>query len=222
MRNRVVVLADEIHCDFVTRGNKYTPFASLPDRAIVNNSITFKAASKSFNLAAMKCAWMYSDNPDYMARVKASHRSDLNTLGVIANRTAYSEGENWLNQVVAYIDGNHDFVETFINLNIPMIQFVKPQGTYLAWLDVSQVAEKINAKQRAADANQRAAATVRPFTPEQVVERWFVAHAKVQMNAGSAYGLGGENHLRMNIATSRKNLSLALTNIAYALREIEA
>ena len=55
------MLADEIHCDWVTKGQKYTPFASLPNKAIVNNSITFKAASKSFGLAAMKCAWFFSD-----------------------------------------------------------------------------------------------------------------------------------------------------------------
>ena len=66
-RRRVVVLADEIHCDFVTKGNKYTPYASIGNKEIVNNSLTFKAASKSFGLAAMKCAWFYSDNADYVA-----------------------------------------------------------------------------------------------------------------------------------------------------------
>ena len=63
LRNRVVVLADEIHCDFVTAGNKYTPFASLPDKEIVNNSLTFKAASKTFSLAAMKAAWYFLHQP---------------------------------------------------------------------------------------------------------------------------------------------------------------
>lgn len=218
LRRRVVVLADEIHCDFVTKGNKYTPFASLPNKAVVNNSITFKAASKSFGLAAMKCAWMFSDNADYMARVKANHRADLSTMGVVANRAAYADGEEWLNQVVTYIDGNHDFVQSFVSQNIPMIKVAKPQGTYLAWLDVSQVAEKINAKQLAADANKKQAAGMKPLTPEQMVERWFVAHAQVHMNAGSTYGLGGENHMRMNIATSRKTLALALTNLAHALK----
>ena len=71
LQRRVVVLADEIHCDFVTKGHKYTPFATLPNKAVVNNSITFKAASKSFGLAAMKCAWFFSDNMDYINRVKA-------------------------------------------------------------------------------------------------------------------------------------------------------
>ena len=86
LRRRVVVLADEIHCDFVTKGNKYTPFATLPNKAVVNNSITFKAASKSFGLAAMKCAWFFSDNMDYIDRVKANNRADLTTLGMIASK----------------------------------------------------------------------------------------------------------------------------------------
>ena len=88
-RRRVVVLADEIHCDFVTKGNKYTPYASIGNKEIVNNSLTFKAASKSFGLAAMKCAWFYSDNADYVARVKANNRADLTTLGMIASKSAY-------------------------------------------------------------------------------------------------------------------------------------
>jgi cysteine-S-conjugate beta-lyase len=217
-RRRVVVLADEIHCDFVTKGNKYTPYASIGNKEIVNNSLTFKAASKSFGLAAMKCAWFYSDNADYVARVKANNRADLTTLGMIASKSAYEGGEEWLNQCVEYIDGNHDYVESFIKSNIPMIKVVKPQGTYLAWLDVSAVAEKINAKQLAADANKNIKASAKPLAPEQMVERHFVKTAKVQMNAGNTYGYGGQNHMRMNIATSRKTLELALNNLARALR----
>ena len=110
LKHRVVVLADEIHCDFVTKGQKYTPFASLPNKAVVDNSITFKAASKSFGLAAHKIAWFYSTNPDYMDRIKVNHRAELNTLGVVANQGAYTpEGEDWLKQVVEYVDGNHEF-----------------------------------------------------------------------------------------------------------------
>jgi len=218
LRRRVIVLADEIHCDWVTKGNKYTPFASLPNKAIVNNSITFKAASKSFGLAAMKCAWFYSDNADYVARVKANNKADLTTMGMIASRAAYTGGEDWLDQCVSYIDGNHDFVEQFVRANMPLVKVVKPQGTYLSWLDVSQVAAKIGAKDLAAEASKKLAPGTKPLTPEQMVERHFVKNAKVHMNAGSSYGYGGENHMRMNIATSRKTLELALNNLAAALR----
>jgi cystathionine beta-lyase len=216
LRRRVVVLADEIHCDFVTKGNKYTPFSTLR-KDIAMNSITFKAASKSFSLAAMKSAWMFSDNLDYMERVKVNHRPDLNTLGMIANRAAYAEGEDWLNQVVAYIDGTHDFVEQYIRTNLPMIKYVKPQGTYLAWLDVSAVARKIGSRELAAEANRTKAAGAPDVTPETMIERYFVTHAKVHMNQGRSYGLGGEDHMRMNIATSRTLVKLALDNLANAL-----
>jgi len=216
LRRRVVVLADEIHCDFVTKGHKYTPFASLPNKAVVDNSITFKAASKSFGLAAHKIAWFYSTNNDYMTRVRANHWIDLNTLGVIANQAAYAGGEDWLNQVVEYVDGTHDFVAKFVKANIPMIKHVKPESTYLAWLDVTAVVDKIGAKAQA-DAASKAAG--RRVTPETIVERYFVTHAKVHLNQGASYGLGGANHMRMNIGTSRKLVERALTNIANALQK---
>jgi cystathionine beta-lyase len=215
LRRRVVVLADEIHCDFVTKGNKYTPFASLPNKDIVRNSITFKAASKSFSLSAMKTAWFFSDNANYVARVKANNHVDLTTPGMVANRAALTEGEEWLDQVVAYIDGNHDFVESFVKERIPLVEYVKPQGTYLAWLDVSEVINRIGAKQQAAEASKESGVTV---TPETIVQRYFVKNAKVHMSAGSAYGYGGAGHMRMNIATSRRTVELALTNLASALK----
>src|SRR5579862_2866708 len=151
LRRRVVVLADEIHCDFASKGQKYTPFSTLENRDIVNNSITFKAASKSFGLAAMKCAWYFTTNADYFARIKANNRADLSTLGMIASKAAYAGGEEWLDQVVTYIDGNHDFVDSYVRANIPLLKCVKPQGTYLSWLDVSAVADKIGAKEMAAE-----------------------------------------------------------------------
>jgi cystathionine beta-lyase len=219
LRRRVVVLADEIHCDWVTRGNKYTPFASLPNKAVVNNSITFKAASKSFGLAAMKCAWFFSDNMDYVNRVKVNNKADLTTLGMIASLGAYQGGEDWLNQCVDYVDGNHEFVQSYVAANLPMIKVAKPQGTYLAWLDVTEVADKIGAKAMAEEASKKLPPS-KPLTPETMVERYFVRHAKVQMNQGASYGMGGANHMRMNIATSRKTLALALSNLANALKTV--
>ena len=218
-RRRVVVLADEIHCDFVTKGNKYTPYSTLANREIVMNSITFKSTSKSFGLSALKSAWMFSDNADYIARVKANHRQDFNTLGMVASRAAYTGGADWLDQLVAYIDGNHDFVASYVAANIPLVSVVKAQGTYLAWLDVGKVAEKIGARELAAEANKNNSASMKPATPETMVERYFVKNAHVQINAGSSYGYGGAGHMRMNIATSRKTLGLALTNMANALRK---
>jgi cystathionine beta-lyase len=218
LRRRVVVFADEIHCDFVNKGQTYTPFASLANKAIVDNSLTFKAASKSFGLAAHKIGWFYSTNPDLLARVRTNHRADLSTLGLIANEAAYAESEDWLNQLVTYIDGNHDLVEQFVKANIPTIKYVKAQGTYLAWLDVNGVADRINARATADEANRTKAPTAPTVTPEQVIQDFFVKHAKVHMNPGTNYGLGGAGRMRMNIGTSRTLVEKALTNLARALR----
>jgi cystathionine beta-lyase len=219
LKHRVVVLADEIHCDWVSKGQKYTPFASLPNKAVVDNSLTFKAASKSFGLAAHKTAWFYSTNPDLMARVRPHHRADLNTLGVLANHAAVVDGEEWLMQANAYVSDTHDLVVNYINDKIaPMIKVHRAEGTYLTWLDVSGVAEKINSTKLAEDYNRTKPANMPSLTPEQMVERYFVKTAKVHLNQGRGYGKGGENHMRMNIGTSRKLVELALNNLAAACR----
>ncbi len=215
--HRVIVLADEIHCDFVTNGNKYTPFASLPNREIVNNSITFKAASKTFSLAAMKAAWYFSTNLDLLERVRANTRADLSTLGMVANLAALTEGEDWLDQLLPYIDGNHDFAETYITNKMPLVKYTKAQGTYLAWIDVSEVVERIGAKQTA---SEEANASGRLVSPEQIVQRWFAENAKVALNPGHSYGTGGEGHMRMNIASPRKLLEQAFDNMTIALERV--
>ena len=219
LKHRVVVLADEIHCDFVTKGHKYTPFASLPNKAIVNNSLTFKAASKSFGLAAHKMAWFYSTNPELLARVKVNHRADLNTLGIIANQArVHRRARSGSTSASTTSTATTISSAKFIAANIPSIKYVKPQGTYLTWLDVTAVADKINSKALAAEYNRTKAANMPALTPEQMVERYFVKAAKVHMNQGASYGTGGANHMRMNVATSRKLVELALTNLASALK----
>lgn len=217
LEHRVVLLADEIHCDFVTKGNKYTPFATLPNKKIVDNSLTFKAASKSFSLAAMKAAWYFSTNPDYLARVRANTRADLSTLGMVANIAALTEGEGWLDQLLVYIDENHDFAESYIQKNIPLLDYTKAQGTYLSWLDVAQVISRIGAEETAAEKSKMSGDTV---TPEDVIQRWFAENARVFLNPGSNYGTGGADHMRMNLATSRSLIRKALDNMAEALAQV--
>ncbi len=215
LRHRVVVLADEIHCDFVSRGHSYTPFATL-DPEIVANSLTFMSGSKSFSLAAMKVAWYYSTNPDLLARVRANTRADLSTLGMVAMRAALNEGEPWLDELVPYIDANHDLAEAYIRDNLPGVRYTKAQGTYLAWLDVAEFAERIGAAETAA---RESAEAVNPVTPEVIVQRWIAERAGVFLNPGPRYGTGGAGHMRMNLASSRRIVELALQNMAEALAE---
>ena len=220
LRRRVIVLSDEIHCDFVTKGQTYTPFSNLPDKAIVANSLTFKAASKSFSLAAHKVGWFFADNADLLERVMVNHRADISTLGVVANQAAYTDGGDWLDQLLEYLDGNHDLAMDFIDTRMPMIKTYKPEGTYLSWLDVTEVAERIGAARLAAEANRTKAPGDADLTPEQMVERFFVREARIQLNQGASYGVGGANHMRMNLGTSRKLVELGLTNMANAVRKL--
>ena len=214
LEHRVVMLVDEIHCDFVRSEEQYIPFASLPNREIVNNSITFKSASKSFSLSGMKAAWYFSTNRDYLERVGANSRADLNTLGMVATQAALTDGDDWLDESNVYLDGNQELAEVYIRENMPLVKYAKAQGTYLAWLDVSAVVEQIGAKSTAAEEN---AVSGDQVTPESIVQRWFAENARVYVNPGSSYGTGGAGHMRMNLATSRGRVERALQNMSRAL-----
>ena len=217
LERRVLVLADEIFADLVMTGQAYTPFSSLPDRAVVDNSVTFKAISKTFSLAAMKTAYFFSTNPSHLERIRVNHRAEVNTLGVVASEAAYRQGEPWLDQVLPYLSANHDFVESYVRERLPLIRYTKAQGTYLAWLDVSGLIAKIGADEQAAAETKKQEPSRPPVTPEAVVERWLVEHAKVHMNAGPSYGTGGAGHMRMNLGTSRRLIARALDNISAAV-----
>ena len=241
LKHNVLVLSDEIHCDFVTKGQKYTPFSTLDDRKIVDNSITFKSGSKSFSLSGQMCAWYFSTNPEVFARTSFENHPDLNVLGMIAEQAAYSGGEAWLNQLVDYIDGNLQFAHDYIKTSLPMIKVGnKPEGTYLMWADVGAVIDKIGARKTADEANQASARengkarlgtdyagnqammAREMVTPSLVAQHWFAKNAYVKLNAGSTYGLGGENYMRINCATARRTLKAGLDSMATALKKISA
>jgi cystathionine beta-lyase len=211
LEHRVVMLVDEIHCDFVRSEEQYIPFASLPNREIVNNSITFKSASKSFSLSGIKVAWYFSTNRDYLERVRANTRGGVNILGMVASQAALTEGDEWLDELRVYLDGNHDFTETYIRERMPLVKYTKAQGTYLAWLDVSEVIEKIGAVEESASSGR---------SPESIVQRWLAENARVYLNPGSSYGTGGAGHMRMNLATTRRLVERGLENMASALARV--
>lgn len=212
LERKIVVLSDEIHSDVVRRGHRYVPFASLPDRAVVNNSVTFNAISKTFNLAGMKNAYYYSMNPALLARVDQFHRADLSTLGVVANEAAYTRGGDWFDQANAYIDGSHDMVEEHFRKNMPAVGYTRNEGTFMTWLDFSKTMAAIGAgelhKQHGKD------------TPEEYFQDWLVHNSGVYLNAGSSYGDGGAGHMRMNIASSRRVLKEALDAMAAAVNRV--
>ncbi|MDZ7644511.1 MAG: hypothetical protein U5K76_10050 [Woeseiaceae bacterium] len=101
---------------------------------------------------------------------------------------------------------------------MPHVGFSKPEGTYLAWLDVSALEDRIGAAEMAAEANQRRGPDEAPLAAEHMVERYLVENAGVQLNDGFRYGIGGAGYMRMNLATSRGLVEKALGNIASATR----
>ena len=228
LKHKIVVLSDEIHCDFISKGQKYVPFSTLANKDVVNNSITYKSTSKSFSMPGMKCAWFFTTNPTLYRQTMDNTRADLSTLGMIGAQAAYAGGSDWMTECTAYIDGNHDFANSYIKANIPMLKVgAKPEGTYLAWVDISQVADKINAKKLADDMNKNPRINARTgmavkATPEDMVNFWFATNAYVAMNSGTGYGLGGQNHMRMNLGTSRRTIKAALDSMAAACKKLQS
>ena len=212
LENDVVVISDEIHCDVVRSGHKIVPFASLPDRAVVNNSITSTAISKTFNLAGMKSAHYYSKNPTLLARVNQFHAAELSTLGVVATEAAYRDGREWFEQANAYMDETHNFIESYIKKNIPALGYTRNEGTYMTFLNFSKVMEAIDAEEQAKAHGKR--------TPEHYLQDWMVHNSGVYLNPGSSYGTGGEGHMRMNIASSRRVVADVLDAMAMAVNKV--
>jgi len=212
LEHNIVVLSDEIHSDIVRAGHKYVPFASLPDAAVVNNSISFNAISKTFNLAGMKTAYFYSKSPTLLERMKENHRADLSTLGVVANEAAYRHGGEWFDQVLPYLDANHTFAENYIKQHMPLVKYNSAEGTYLTWLDVSAAMEAVGAEEMAKVHGKR--------SPEHYFQDWLVENSGVYMNPGSNYGPGGAGHMRMNLASSRLVLKDVFESMANALNKV--
>jgi cystathionine beta-lyase len=213
LEHRVIVFADEIHCDLVPPGSRFTPFASLPNRDVVDNSITFRAVSKTFNLPGLKVAWYYSRNSDLLARIRAHTRADLGTLAIVATQAGLTEGHDWVDQLLPYLGENQALTERYIADNVPLVKYRKADGTYLAWLDVGGLAERIGARRIATEETSRSRAVV---APEQVVQRWLAEHAHIALTPGHSFGVGGADHMRMNVATPRPLLRRALENLAEA------
>ena len=216
LKHQVIVLSDEIHADFTRAGQTFTPFAALPDKDIVNNSLSFRAITKTFSMPASKNAYWFSTNEVMLERVKKNHMAGINTLGIVANTAAYQHGADWLDQLLVYLDGNHQFVEDYIKENIPEIGYTKSQGTFLSWLHFDGIMEASGSVKKA-EASQ---ITDSPMVASQVFQDWLVENSGVQLNSGRGYGKGGDRCMRMNVGCSRQVLNEALGRIKEAVRKV--
>ena len=208
----IIVLADEIHADIVRRGYRYTPFAGLKNQAVVNNSVSFAAVSKTFNMAGLKNAYYNSSNPALLGRVNQQHWPDINTLGVAATEAAYKYGGEWFDQVNAYMDETHQFIEDYIAAHMPLVGYTRNEGTYMTFIDFSQVIAKLGPEDLRAKYDR--------MTIEEAFQDWLVHNTGVYANPGSMYGSGGEGHMRFNIASSRIVMKEVFDSMAAAINKV--
>lgn len=197
-RKDLLIIADEIHQDFVFSGSRHTCFASLPEMG--GRTVTFIAPSKTFNLAGLSSSAAIIPNGilrgAYNAALNRFHLARLNTLGLAAMEAAYSKCAEWCDQLVAYIEGNRDFTETFVRERLPRAVMDHPEGTYVFWLDF-----------RGYGFN------------EKTLADFLVSEAGVALNSGADYGTEGAGFARLNAGTARSRLEEGLVRIADALEK---
>ncbi len=197
LKNDILMLSDEIHCDLILPGFSHTPLASL-SAEIASKTVTFVAPSKTFNLAGLSTSSVIiSDLPlrkSFNKIVENIHIGNGNIFGTIASTAAYSQGDEWLWELMQYINNNIDLAEDYFKKRIPEIIPVRPEATYMIWLDCRQLGLK-----------------------GKDLPDFFIKKAGVGMNEGSTFGPGGEGFMRMNVATTQDTLVKALEQIEKAV-----
>ena len=197
IQNDVMVVSDEIHGDLVYRGNDFVPFTrNRPEFS--DHTIVCTAPSKTFNLAGLQTSNIIISNPAFRARFRKTLDSNglfgVGTFGLVAVEVAYDHGEEWLEQVLGYIEGNLCFLEEYVQRRLKGIRVVHPEGTYLIWLDCRDLG-----------------------LDRRQLRRLFLEKARIQLDDGFMFGDEGVGFARINIACPRAILADALDRIRIAL-----
>jgi cystathionine beta-lyase len=199
LKYNVLVISDEIHSDLVFAPHKHIYFASISEK-IADQTITFIAPSKTFNIAGLSSSIIYSGNQalhekfsKYVSRLGVSAGT---IFGDIALEAAYTHGDEWLSQLLKYLDGNCEYVVDYLKKYIPCIKTRKPEGTYLMWLDCSEL----------------------NMTSSQI-HKFLVSKAGLALNPGHIFGDEGELFVRLNIATQRAMLVKAMDSLRNAIEQ---
>jgi cystathionine beta-lyase len=200
LKNNIMVISDEIHSDLVFEGHKHIPFASISEEA-AGNSVVFMAPSKTFNVAGLSSSAAIIPNKTNFARYERAlgigHLGMGNIFGTVALEAAYSHGDEWLAQMLDYIWDNYLFLEKFMSEKLPKVKVMKPEATYLIWLDFSEYGMN-----------------------DSELFKFTINEAKVGLNNGAKFGTGGEGWLRINIGCPRKILEEALQRLEKAFSKL--
>ncbi len=193
----IIVISDEIHCDMALYGHKHIPFASVSQEA-ASCSITFSAPTKTFNIAGIVSSWCVVPDEKLRTRffgwLKANELDEPNMFAPIATVAALRNGEEWRREMLRYIEGNIDFVTNWCAERIPQIKPLRPQASYLVWLDCRGLG----------------------LAHDDLIDL-FVNKARLALNDGAMFGPGGDGFMRLNVASPRKLLEQALLQLEDAV-----
>lgn len=198
LKHGVTVISDEIHCDLTLSGHKHTPFASLsPELADI--TITALAATKTFNIPGLHTSFIVASNPSL--KRKLEHRIKTLSLHMAhhfaqdAVEAAYNEGEAWLDEMLAYVEGNLSYALNYFAEHLPEVKPLRPEGTYLLWVDCRELGLSVSG-----------------------LKDLMFKQAKVAFSEGSVFGTEGEGWLRINLACPRSIVEQALQQFVQAAR----
>ncbi|MCH5240938.1 MAG: PatB family C-S lyase [Muribaculaceae bacterium] len=198
-RKNILVISDEIHADMALWGNQHVPFPTVSEEAR-ENSITFCAPSKVFNIPGIVSSFAVVPNPEirdkFYGWLKANELNEAPEFSYVATCAAYKEGREWRQQMLQYIEKNIMEVEEFCRKELPGIKALRPEASFLVWLDCRDLG----------------------LSQEKLVDL-FVNKAKVALNDGAMFGDEGEGFMRLNVAMPKKQLMEVMERIKRALHE---
>lgn len=189
-RRDLILVSDEIHMDLVFSESTHTMMAKAAP-SIMDRLVTLVAPTKTFNIAGALTGFPIISNPDlrgkYTAQVAACGIGAANRFGVIAATAAYRHGEDWLDALIPYLQSNRDRLNQAVAENLPGVRSMRLEATYLAWLDFADTG----------------------LSPAEALNK-VNNDARIVVNAGPSFGLGGESWLRFNFACPRQTLETAI------------
>lgn len=197
LENNIIICSDEIHSDLVYPETKHIPIATLSED-IAKNTISLISASKTFNIAGLKSSAAIITNPglrEIFIKATSGFAGSVNLLGELALRTAYEIGEDWLSELMSYLNLNRDYLFDYVNSELQGVRMTKPEGTYLGWLDCSGLGLKDPSK-------------------------FFLEEARVAVNAGSWFGEDYSQFVRINFGCPTNTLVSGLKRIKGSLNSL--
>lgn len=197
IEHKILVISDEIHSDLIFGDYRHIPFATLSEE-VARNCVVCMAPSKTFNVAGLSTSFLVIPNKRlytaYERSLRIPHLHMGNLFGTAALEAAYTYGDDWLAQLMDYLWGNYLFLEAYLKANLPEVAVMKPEATYLIWLDFSSLGlsdDQINGK---------------------------IVEAGVGLNRGIQFGKQGSGYMRINIGCPRATLTEALERLVQAFK----